>query len=44
VNIYQRIVKKLQQYGKVLTEHVSYDSLSEKGDSLLLSFSHSCAI
>ncbi|RXN20623.1 2 -deoxynucleoside 5 -phosphate N-hydrolase 1 [Labeo rohita] len=30
VNIYQRIVKKLQQYGKVLTEHVSYDSLSAK--------------
>ncbi|XP_050982807.1 2'-deoxynucleoside 5'-phosphate N-hydrolase 1 isoform X1 [Labeo rohita] len=32
VNIYQRIVKKLQQYGKVLTEHVSYDSLSAKDD------------
>lgn len=37
VNIYQRIVKKLQQYGTVLTEHVSSESLSEKGDSLLLS-------
>ncbi|KAG1941643.1 2'-deoxynucleoside 5'-phosphate N-hydrolase 1 isoform X1 [Pimephales promelas] len=36
VNIYQRIVKKLQQYGKVLTEHVSYDSLSEKGEDAVL--------
>lgn len=35
VNVYQRIVKKLLQYGSVLTEHVSYDSLSETGDSLL---------
>ncbi|XP_016407099.1 5-hydroxymethyl-dUMP N-hydrolase [Sinocyclocheilus rhinocerous] len=32
VNIYQRIVKKLQQYGTVLTEHVSSGSLSEKGE------------
>ncbi|XP_056326927.1 2'-deoxynucleoside 5'-phosphate N-hydrolase 1 [Danio aesculapii] len=32
VVIYQTIVKKLQQYGKVLTEHVSYDSLSDKGE------------
>ncbi|XP_048061501.1 2'-deoxynucleoside 5'-phosphate N-hydrolase 1 [Megalobrama amblycephala] len=36
VNIYQRIVKKLQQHGKVLTEHVSYDSLSEKGEDAAL--------
>ncbi|XP_077103155.1 5-hydroxymethyl-dUMP N-hydrolase [Siphateles boraxobius] len=36
VNIYQRIVKKLQQYGKVLTEHISYDSLSEKGEDAVL--------
>ncbi|XP_067278727.1 5-hydroxymethyl-dUMP N-hydrolase [Pseudorasbora parva] len=32
VNVYQRIVKKLQQFGQVLTEHVSCDSLSEKGE------------
>lgn len=36
MNIYQRIVKKLLQYGKVLTEHVSYDSLSEKGEDAVL--------
>ncbi|XP_073691299.1 5-hydroxymethyl-dUMP N-hydrolase [Garra rufa] len=36
VNVYQRIVKKLQLYGKVLTEHVSYDSLSEKGEDAVL--------
>ncbi|CAM4725308.1 hypothetical protein PO909_019820 [Leuciscus waleckii] len=36
LHIYQRIVKKLQQYGKVLTEHISYDSLSEKGEDAVL--------
>ncbi|XP_065107488.1 5-hydroxymethyl-dUMP N-hydrolase [Paramisgurnus dabryanus] len=36
VNIYQRIVKQLQKYGEVLTEHVSYDSLSEKGEDPVL--------
>ncbi|KAI7805192.1 2'-deoxynucleoside 5'-phosphate N-hydrolase 1 [Triplophysa rosa] len=36
VNIYQRIVKQLQKYGKVLTEHVSYDSLSDKGEDAVL--------
>ncbi|XP_051504511.1 2'-deoxynucleoside 5'-phosphate N-hydrolase 1 [Myxocyprinus asiaticus] len=36
VNIYQRIVKQLQKYGKVLTEHVGYDSLSEKGEGAVL--------
>ncbi|XP_042592301.1 2'-deoxynucleoside 5'-phosphate N-hydrolase 1 isoform X2 [Cyprinus carpio] len=36
VNIYQRIVKKLQQYGTVLTEHVSSGSLSEKGEDAAL--------
>ncbi|XP_055026207.2 5-hydroxymethyl-dUMP N-hydrolase [Misgurnus anguillicaudatus] len=36
VNIYQRIVKQLQKYGEVLTEHVSYDSLSEKGEDAVL--------
>lgn len=34
VIIYQRIVKQLQNYGNVLTEHVSYDSLSDKGKAL----------
>ncbi|KAI5108279.1 2'-deoxynucleoside 5'-phosphate N-hydrolase 1 [Silurus meridionalis] len=32
VKIYQKIVKKLQDYGKVLTEHVSHDDISEKGE------------
>ncbi|KAA0717648.1 2'-deoxynucleoside 5'-phosphate N-hydrolase 1 [Triplophysa tibetana] len=36
VNIYQRIVKQLQKYGNVLTEHVSYDSLSDKGEDFVL--------
>ncbi|TRY95398.1 hypothetical protein DNTS_010965 [Danionella cerebrum] len=36
INIYQKIVNKLQQYGKVLTEHISYDSLSEKGEDAAL--------
>ncbi|XP_056616054.1 2'-deoxynucleoside 5'-phosphate N-hydrolase 1 [Triplophysa dalaica] len=36
VNIYQRIVKQLQNYGNVLTEHVSYDSLSDKGEDAVL--------
>ncbi|XP_026858355.1 2'-deoxynucleoside 5'-phosphate N-hydrolase 1 isoform X2 [Electrophorus electricus] len=30
VAIYRRIVKKLQMYGDVLTEHVSHADLSEK--------------
>ncbi|KAG5831620.1 hypothetical protein ANANG_G00305630 [Anguilla anguilla] len=36
VNIYQRIVKKLQTYGKVLTEHVSHGDISEKGEDSAL--------
>jgi len=32
VEIYQTIVKKLQTYGKVLTEHVSHTEVTEKGD------------
>ncbi|XP_043110457.1 2'-deoxynucleoside 5'-phosphate N-hydrolase 1-like [Puntigrus tetrazona] len=36
VNVYQRIVKKLQRYGTVLTEHVSSGSLSEKGEDAAL--------
>lgn len=32
VVIYQKIVQKLQQYGEVLTEHVSHCDLSEKGE------------
>lgn len=31
VKIYQKIVKKLQTYGQVLTEHVSHDDITEKG-------------
>ncbi|XP_076831458.1 5-hydroxymethyl-dUMP N-hydrolase [Brachyhypopomus gauderio] len=36
VPIYQTIVKKLQTYGKVLTEHVSHADLSEKGEDAVL--------
>ncbi|KAJ8418326.1 hypothetical protein AAFF_G00140350 [Aldrovandia affinis] len=36
VVIYQRIVQKLQTYGKVLTEHVSHGDLSEKGEDVTL--------
>ncbi|KAJ8248490.1 hypothetical protein GJAV_G00242590 [Gymnothorax javanicus] len=32
VNIYERIVRKLLTYGKVLTEHVSHAAISEKGE------------
>lgn len=31
VVVYQRILKKLEKYGQVLTEHVGYGDLSEKG-------------
>lgn len=31
VIVYQRIVQKLQSYGSVLTEHVSSEELSSKG-------------
>lgn len=31
VIVYQRIVRKLQSYGRVLTEHVSSEELSSKG-------------
>lgn len=37
VGIYQRIVQKLQTYGKVLTEHVSHSDISEKGEPRVLS-------
>ncbi|XP_017545907.1 2'-deoxynucleoside 5'-phosphate N-hydrolase 1 [Pygocentrus nattereri] len=36
VEVYQRIVKKLQTYGKVLTEHVSHAEVSEKGEDAVL--------
>ncbi|KAL6487480.1 hypothetical protein MHYP_G00041060 [Metynnis hypsauchen] len=36
VEVYQRIVKKLQTYGKVLTEHVGLAELSEKGEDAAL--------
>ncbi|KAG7334276.1 hypothetical protein KOW79_002683 [Hemibagrus wyckioides] len=36
LKIYQRIVKKLQNYGQVLTEHVSHDDISEKGEDATL--------
>ncbi|XP_062851087.1 5-hydroxymethyl-dUMP N-hydrolase [Trichomycterus rosablanca] len=36
VMIYQRIVKKLQTYGKVLTEHVSNRGLTEEGEDAVL--------
>ncbi|KAJ8359577.1 hypothetical protein SKAU_G00161020 [Synaphobranchus kaupii] len=36
VDIYQRIVKKLEAYGKVLTEHVSHGDISEKGEDAAL--------
>ncbi|XP_036403340.1 2'-deoxynucleoside 5'-phosphate N-hydrolase 1 [Megalops cyprinoides] len=36
VVIYQRIVQKLQTYGKVLTEHVSSGDISEKGEDAAL--------
>ncbi|KAM6956104.1 5-hydroxymethyl-dUMP N-hydrolase [Aplochiton taeniatus] len=32
VDVYQRIVHKLEKYGKVLTEHVSHMDISEKGE------------
>ncbi|KAK2852893.1 hypothetical protein Q7C36_008094 [Tachysurus vachellii] len=32
VKIYQNIVKKLQTYGTVLTEHVTHVAISEKGE------------
>ncbi|XP_060781537.1 2'-deoxynucleoside 5'-phosphate N-hydrolase 1 isoform X2 [Neoarius graeffei] len=35
VRIYQKIVKKLQTYGQVLTEHVSHDDVTEKGEDAL---------
>ncbi|KAB5581942.1 hypothetical protein PHYPO_G00181420 [Pangasianodon hypophthalmus] len=35
VKIYQKIVKKLQNYGQVLTEHVTHDDISEKGENAL---------
>ncbi|KAI1894414.1 hypothetical protein AGOR_G00115560 [Albula goreensis] len=34
--IYQRIVQKLQTFGKVLTEHVSHSDISEKGEDAAL--------
>ncbi|KAL7890293.1 hypothetical protein AOLI_G00025510 [Acnodon oligacanthus] len=36
VEVYQRIVKKLQTYGEVLTEHVGRAELSEKGEDAAL--------
>lgn len=34
-HLYKIIVKKLSKYGKVLTEHVAYESLSEMGEGIL---------
>ena len=31
-DVYQKIVRKLQTFGEVLTEHVSHSELSEKGE------------
>ncbi|XP_048125110.1 2'-deoxynucleoside 5'-phosphate N-hydrolase 1 [Alosa alosa] len=36
VALYQKIVKKCQQYGTVLTEHVSHGHLTEKGEDASL--------
>ncbi|XP_066535905.1 5-hydroxymethyl-dUMP N-hydrolase isoform X2 [Hoplias malabaricus] len=36
VEVYQRIVKKLQCFGRVLTEHVSHSALSERGEDAVL--------
>ncbi|XP_030627697.1 5-hydroxymethyl-dUMP N-hydrolase [Chanos chanos] len=36
VAIYQKIVKLLQKYGAVLTEHVSSSELTEKGEDVVL--------
>ncbi|KAL2083187.1 hypothetical protein ACEWY4_020960 [Coilia grayii] len=36
VALYQKIVKKCQQYGEVLTEHVSHGNLTEKGEDASL--------
>ncbi|XP_012679794.1 2'-deoxynucleoside 5'-phosphate N-hydrolase 1 [Clupea harengus] len=36
VALYQKIVKKCQQYGTVLTEHVSHGELTEKGEDASL--------
>lgn len=36
VDIYRRIVTKLQSYGTVLTEHVSNRALDDTGESTLL--------
>ncbi|XP_068183990.1 5-hydroxymethyl-dUMP N-hydrolase [Antennarius striatus] len=33
--VYQRIVKKLQTYGTVLTEHVSSSDITEKGEDVI---------
>ncbi|XP_040034061.1 5-hydroxymethyl-dUMP N-hydrolase isoform X2 [Gasterosteus aculeatus] len=32
VRVYRRIVQKLQSYGSVLTEHVSFTEISERGE------------
>lgn len=36
VALYQKIVKKCQQFGTVLTEHVSHSNLTEKGEDASL--------
>ncbi|XP_056147760.1 2'-deoxynucleoside 5'-phosphate N-hydrolase 1 [Lampris incognitus] len=36
VAVYQKIVQKLQKYGKVLTEHVSHSDLSDKGENTVM--------
>ncbi|KAL4641138.1 2'-deoxynucleoside 5'-phosphate N-hydrolase 1 [Arapaima gigas] len=36
VAIYQRIVRKLQEFGLVLTEHVSHADVSERGEDVEL--------
>ncbi|KAM3862886.1 5-hydroxymethyl-dUMP N-hydrolase [Diretmus argenteus] len=32
VTVYQRIIRKLQEYGTVLTEHVSHSELTDRGE------------
>lgn len=48
VEIYHNIIKKLQTYGKVLTEHVGHADLSEKGtftkEPTLLEFGHKLSL
>ncbi len=35
VHYYEALIKELQKYGTVLTEHVGLDSLTDKGETIL---------